>query len=285
LIPGLNVNFPARLYAKKVSHHIRIAGLKFHNFSSFVLIFTMILTLVSCEEFVSSQTDSHLQKTEIIIAGTVRDIFSQAAVYGATIQLGEDYQVYSDVKGQFLIQYLLTTDDERNKPLSLQISAPNYFPFDQELVIYPMDYDLEISLVYAAPIIQESVLVLHQFIEFRELLYVCQLLLTDYQGYSDVDSVKAIFYYLNNQTQEVRRLISPMVYIAAVSQNTAYFEATAFPDISDIWELQKYYDISAVDKSGYSTYVQDMIPAMTGDTLIFPPVFVQPYYNFSIAVQ
>ena len=259
--------------------------MKFNNFFSIILTFTVILTLLGCEEFVSSQTNSNLQKTEINISGTVRNVFSQSVVYGATIKLGEDYQAYSDYNGQFSIRYVLTTDDERNKPVFLQISAPNYFSFQQELVIYPLDYNLEISLIYAAPIIQESVLVPYQFPESRDPIFVCQVLLIDYQGYSDVDSVKAIFHYLNDQTQEVRRLVSPMLYISAVSQNSAYFEATAFPDISDIWKIQNYYEISAVDKSGYSTYIQDMIPARTGDTLIFPPVFIQPPFDFSRSVQ
>jgi len=259
--------------------------MKFKNFSSIIFTFTVILTLVSCVEFVSSQTDSNLQKTEILIAGTIRDILNQSVVNGATIQLGDDYQVFSDINGQFSIRYILTTDDERNKPLSVQITAPNYFPFTQELVIYPVDYNLEISLIYAAPIIQESVLVLYQFTDFDIPLFVCQILLKDYQGFSDVDSVRAIFYYLNNQTQEIRQLIAPMVYIAAASQNAAYFEATAYPELSAVWELRSYYDISAVDKSGYSTYIQDMIPAYSGDTPIFQPVFVPPHSELSMSVQ
>ena len=242
-----------------------------------IITFMAIFTFLSCEKFISSQTESNLQKTEISISGSITDIFTQGEVYGASIQLGENYQTFSDVNGQFSIQYQLTTDDERNKLVSLQISAPNYFPFNQEMVIYPVDYDLEILLTYAAPIIRESVLVLHQFVEFDIPLYVCQVLVEDYQGYSDVDSVKAIFYYLNSQTQEVQKITSPMVFIAAASFRAAYYEATAYPDLSGReWEIRKNFDISAVDSSGYSTYIQDMVPAISGDIPLFPPVFVPP---------
>ena len=251
--------------------------MRYKFFSPIVPVFILLSLFLSCEEFIGSQTESNLQKTDIIIPGSITDIFTQAEVFGASIQLGENYQVTSDVNGQFSIQYQLTTDDERNKPISLQISAANYFPFQQELVIFPVDYQLKISLTYAAPIIRESVLVLHQFPELDIPIYVCQALVEDYQGYHDVDSVKAVFYYLNPQTQEIKQLVTPMVFIAAASFRAAYYEATAYPDLLDsLWQIRKYFDLSAIDSSGYSTYIQDMVPAMSGDLPLFPPVYLPP---------
>jgi len=251
--------------------------MRYNIFLSVVTLFILLSVFLSCEEFIGSQTESNLQTTDIIISGSITDIFTQAEVFGASIRLGENYQATSDVNGQFSIQYQLTTDDERNKPVSLQISAANYFPFEQELLIFPVDYQLKISLTYAAPIIRESVLVFHIFPEIGVPLYVCQALVEDYQGYQEVDSVKAIFYYLNSQTQEVKQIITNMVLIAPASFRAAYYETTASPELLDsLWLIRNYFDISAVDSLGFSTYIQDMIPAMSGDIPLFPPVYLPP---------
>jgi hypothetical protein len=252
-------------------------SIKYKIILSVILFFILLSAFLSCEEFTGSQTESNLQTTDIIISGSITDIFTQNEVSGASVQLGENYQATSDVNGQFSIHYQLTTDDERNKPVSLQISAANYIPFKQELLIFPVDYQLKISLTYAAPIIRESVLVFHIFPEIGVPLYVCQALVEDYQGYQDIDSVKVIFYYLNSQTQEVKQIITPMVFIAAASFRAAYYEATAYPDLLDsLWQIRKYFDLSAIDSSGYSTYIQDMVPAMSGDLPLFPPVYLPP---------
>ncbi len=245
-------------------------------------IFYFIITSLSifgqgCQEFISSNTQSQLHKTNITISGIINDIYNNTAVYEASITFGKDYQTFSDVDGRFSILYRLTTDDERNRPVRLQITARNYLPFEQEIIIYPLDYALEIGLIYAAPIIRESVLVLYQFDDFDIPLYVCQALIEDYQGYSDIDSVNAIFFYLNTDTQEIRRLTIPMTLIAPASSRSAYYEATAYPQLESVWEIRTNFDLQATDQSGYSTYVQDMVPPMTGDTPLFPPVFVPPF--------
>ncbi len=220
-------------------------------------------------------------KNEHHISGIVRDFYNQTSVHGATVRFGEDYQTASDVNGRFSIRYQLTTDDERNRPVKLQITARNYLPFEQEIIIYPLDYSLEISLIYAAPIIRESVFFLHQFDEFDVPLYVCQALVEDYQGYTDIDSVSVILFYVNTETQDRRKLTLPMTLIALASSRAAYYEATAYPQLAGVWEIRTNFDLQATDRLGYSTYVQDMVPPMTGDTPLIPPVFVPPHSGFS----
>jgi len=247
--------------------------------SAIIYFFITLLSIVSegCEEFISSNTQSELHKTKITISGTINDIYNNTVVYGARINLGNDYQTFSDVDGRFSILYRLTTDDERNRPILLKITARNYLPFEQQIIIYPMDYSLEVNLIYATPIVRESVFVLYQFDGFDIPLYVCQALIEDYQGYTDIDSVIAIFFYLHTDTQEIKRLTVPMTLIAPASSRAAYYEATAYPQLESVWEIRTNFDLQATDQSGYSTYIQDMVPPMTGDTPLFPPVFVPPH--------
>ena len=239
----------------------------------FIIILGSMFSL-TCEKYINSQVDSNLNDQEIIVSGTVINEFTQQPIYKAYVNFG-GRDTLTDPGGHFEILYRLSADDNRNKPVPFLVSANNYFDYKLETIIAPIDYTLNVNLVYAAPIVRNSVFVLHSF-NGQDPLAVVQAHLFDYQGADEIDTAWATFFYVNDFTQERRASQIPMVFVEKLSYNAAHYEALALTEYMDMWKVQQNYEIFVRDSLGYSTSIQDRPPPLTGDTLIFPPVYYMP---------
>jgi hypothetical protein len=134
---------------------------------------------------------------------------------------------------------------------------------------------MNISLTYASPIVKNSVLVLYQFSHLTYPLYVCQALIHDYQGFSDINSVKVTFYYKNSLSNEKLEITANMFRIENVSELSSHFQSTAYTQIHSL-DLQQYVDITASDKLEYSCFQRHIVLPQTTDTLLFTPIYTPP---------
>jgi hypothetical protein len=246
----------------------------FHKMKYFIIL--CILFFLNCEKYINSYTDSNLNDREIKVSGTVVNEFTGHPIKRAEVNFGGQGSV-TDHLGQFELRYFLTVDNDRNKPVEMKVSATNYFDFIRSSIIAPIDYTILVSMTYAAPIVENSVLVRHYFVVEEMDLVVVQALVFDYQGVDEIDSVGTALYYRNEEDETLRTSNIPLRFVEKVSEKAAHYQAVAIPTYQDIWHIQKFFDIYVEDSLGYSTFVEDgPVDPWTSDTLIFQPIYYPP---------
>ena len=183
--------------------------------------------------------------------------YTNTPVENAIIQVGNQTTVTDD-SGKYSLIYTYESDEERNKPIEVIVVAENYITHNTSIIIYPVENQLDISLVYAAPIIEKSIL-------FGN---ICQAIVTDYQGAEDIKS-GIVYVYFN---------FSPMGYtyekpyninvVKTISENTSYFQCIVDSSLDEYGYITKKYKLVFEDWHGYSNYtIKTTVP---GDTLLFP---------------
>jgi hypothetical protein len=206
-----------------------------------------LLTLINCDtdRFLGYNYEAESLVESAPISGRVTNIFTSAPVTSATIKIGS-YETLTDINGGYLLVYSLGTDEERDRPIPVTVSAPNYFSKSLETIIYPQALELNFSLEYAAPIIESAV------ITPRDILTVnCDATVFDYQGVDDIDSVIAVFTYFDSLKARTEIPVD-MTRLQILSQNRAAYQCTAryvnrlYGDLNT-----KGFQIIAKDKSGF----------------------------------
>ena len=240
------------------------------------LIIVCTLFFLHCDKYINSQTDSNLNDRVITISGTVISEFTNQPIKGAVVNFGGQ-NTLTDHQGQFKLHYRLTVDDDRNKPVEMIVTAYNYFDYQQSYYVAPIDFTINARMIYAAPIIENSVLVKYYFVAQEMDLVVVQARIFDYQGADDIDSVGTILYYRNEEDQTFKTSAIPMRFVEKLSYNSAHYQAVAIPTYQEIWHFQRNFDVYAEDSQGFSTFVRDApINPLSGDTLILPPIYYPP---------
>ena len=201
------------------------------------------------------EADQLIQSSTIF--GTVLMSYTSTPVENAKIQFGNQTTL-SDEQGKYTLDYIFEDDEDRDKSIDVIVSADKYITHITSIVIYPVENQLDISLVYAAPIIEKSIL-------FGN---ICQAIVTDYQGAEDIKS-GIVYVYFN---------FSPMGYtyekpyninvVKTISENTSYFQCIVDSSLDEYGYITKKYKLVFEDWHGYSNYtIKTTAP---GDTLLFP---------------
>jgi len=261
------------LIGKKCHHNISRKGTGMAG-KMFVIIILGSLFFLTCEKYINSQVDSQFNDLDIVVSGTVLNEFTKQPIYHAYINFG-GRDTLTDPDGHFEISYRLKADDNRNKPVPFSVSANNYFDYQIETIVAPIDYTFNVNLVYAAPIVRNSSFLLYSF-SGQEPLALVQSVLFDYQGADEIDTAWTTFFYVNDFTQERKASRIPMVFVEKISHNAAHYQSLALTEYMDMWKVQQNYEIYVEDSLGYSTSIQDRPPPLIGDTLIFPPIYYVP---------
>ncbi len=230
-------------------------------------IFPVIIILAfyfSCEQYTTG-FNYDTQSPELTrISGIVSNKFTDENVKDATIRMNNQ-ETRTGEFGEYVIHLAVGTDQQRDKPVEVEVTAENYLPFLTEFILYPESREFDIPLEYAAPIVLKNAL---GVTKGRDDM-ICQVLILDYQGYSDIDSVEAIFYYSKSGVSryEIRRF--EMDFVRNTSDTTAFYEAIAPFSLEQDWGIdpRKNHEIYAVDKSGYSVLNDS---GVNSDTLLFP---------------
>lgn len=228
-----------------------------------------LLVLAACEQYIGFDYEAESVEHTAKISGTVRNVFTDKRVGNALIQMGTQ-TTRSDNRGEYLIHYILRSDEERDKPVQVSISADNYLPFSDSFVLYPGDTEFDPRLEYAAPIIQKNALAFESEISGDPAL-VCQAQILDYQGVDDINTVMATFSYAKEGEPGYKKIKIDMNSVQSISAIVAYYQCIVPTTLPDGWVFYPFtdYQIFAEDHEGYSHTIYDVL----SDTLLFSPIF------------
>ena len=218
----------------------------------------------ACEKFTGFDYESESIGTHSIIHGRIQNIFDQTSVENAEISIGV-MTIYTDNAGNYSVDYIIGVDEERNKPLDFILRAENYYPLDTSIVIFPPEMQFNLQLVYAAPIIEKAwtgiVPVIVPISQETFIYPVTQIMVTDYQGITTLDSIMTTFYYAQMGAAEFRKFPMIMRQDSILTETTAYYEAIGPSNIGgdflfydrsmDIYvsDNEKYFDLKTLDDS------------------------------------
>ena len=223
----------------------------------------ILLFYLSCDtdRFLGYDIDAQDLLETTIISGEVINFYDGMPVYKAIVKIGI-LETLTDYNGNFQITYILSDDENRNKPIPISIAKENYFPFEDSTLIVPSSINLNFNLRYAAPIIRGIARRTHPTNQFQ---VVCQTIIRDYQGITNIDSVIAVLPYLNALGQ-VNLLISEMKFMGAVSDIEAYYQVNI-----EASNLNPYFWILAKDKDSYSDSLFHSTRPAVPDIWLFDP--------------
>ncbi|GAB4363239.1 MAG: hypothetical protein Kow0042_00880 [Calditrichia bacterium] len=235
----------------------------------FIISFGFLMIFFSgCKEFTGYKYDADPLSEQARIQGTIINIFTGKPVEDALIQFGE-LKTLTDENGQYFLVYPLGPDESRDKPVPITITARNYESYRDSLILYPQTMEYHAQLVYAAPIIEQTAMV-----PVTSGLFVCEAVVRDYQGITDIDSVKATIWYAKDLEPFPRILQIGMDYIGSPPQSSdrGYFQCLVLSGLSQGWFLVEQYRITAEDRAGNTHEIFKEFRLSRPDTLLFPPV-------------
>jgi hypothetical protein len=225
----------------------KILSMNLVNYSYIFFLIFLFLILEGCERYIGYNYDVESIGEKARVFGSIKNIYTGEPVISANIQIGI-FRTSSDHNGSFLIFYNLGTDEERNKPVPVSVTATDYYPYNDEILIFPQDNMIDIQMVYAAPIIVKHYGGWHQSLSGITYL-VLQAEVTDYQGINTLDSVQATFFI--NDGEESHEVLWGMKQIYQTSDITAFYQIYANPLTFSPWFLEERFLIRVWDNEGY----------------------------------
>lgn len=210
------------------------------------VLFLIVFTVTNCEKYFGYNYDAESLIESVSISGTVTNSFTSQPVSSASVKIGV-YETFTDKNGDYLLIYPLGSDEERDKPIPVLVSATNYFPDSLNIIIYPQPLELKFSLVYGAPIIESAALV-----PSDPPTATATAVVFDYQGVNDIDSVAAIFTYFDSLNVKTEKVV-PMFRTRILSDNQAEYQCNTEIFSDSFGNLNfKHFQIVATDKAGFS---------------------------------
>ena len=231
--------------------------------------YTLLLLLIffGCEKFTGHNYESESIADKSRVYGTIRNKFnSSERVVNAHVEIGY-ITTSTDSSGNYDVDYIISTDDNRNKPVDIYITAPNYHDLQTDFLVFPPESKIDLSMEYGAPIIEKI------WIGVPEEI-VHQVLVTDYQGIENIQSVTTGIYYVKFDDPEIRIETIAMQLYNKLSENSAYYYATALPSLPDGW----FYDpvdpthiqFTVTDRDSFVTLIDQKYSDIMSPTPLFP---------------
>jgi len=237
-----------------------------HHIFNILCIFMLILP--GCEKYISYDYSAGSIGNLIEIRGLVSDMFDGEPVLSARIDVGGQI-TFSDNSGHYTIEYVLGIDEQRDKPVILTIAADNYMPYEQEVILYPVDTVINIRMEYGAPIIDKI------WIGLYESLIVFQTRIRDYQSVDNIQQVVSEMHYFKNGEPDSRALEQLMTQISVVDSNVAIYQSFGPLSLGDGWffELRKFL-ITVYDMDGFMDDVDQINDDNWSPDTLFTPISV-----------
>ena len=168
------------------------------------------------------------------------------------------------------------TAENRDQPVPVTISAPNYQTLNTSFIIYPEPTRLDFQLVYAAPIIEKNSLLLYKGLDNEEQ-EICQAIIVDYQGINDIKEVKASFYYTRKDNPNSFYFTYPLYLMGTNGGTEGHYQAI-IPLIYKYHQLAWYlytdrYELQAEDYEGHIHHIIGKTSKVVPDPLLFDPGF------------
>lgn len=208
---------------------------------SYMLYFLIIFT-ISCDfdRYVGYDLDAQELLETTRVSGTVRNFYTLLPVPNARIRVGL-LETISDINGRYNINYILTDDENRNKPVELNVQAHNFFSFTDTTLLKPISNQFNFRIKYAAPIVQQAARV---YDNSNPFIVTCQSIVFDYQGWENISSVHIVFFYAIGSDS----LILQMERVYEQDANTAYYQVIREDEVS----FTDDYFIIVEDFDGFS---------------------------------
>ncbi len=237
-----------------------------------LLLISPILFLLQCEKITGYNYDVKPLNNTVRVYGEVKNVFTDRAVEDALVQIGIQ-TTSTDIYGEYQVQYILGAAEDRNQPVPVAISAPNYETLNTSFIIYPEPTRLDFQLVYAAPIIEQNSLLLYKGLD-GEPQEICQAIIVDYQGVNDIKEVKASFYYTQPNNPNSYYFTYPLHLIETNGGIEGHYQAIIPLVYQFEWFLYtESYELQAEDYEGHIHHIIGKTSKMVPDPLLFDPGF------------
>ncbi len=187
-----------------------------------VLIPFLLLNLIGL--FIGCDSDRYLSYNFTVdspakvtkISGVIKHLYTGEGVKNAQITFDTQF-VESANNGEFLLNFILSGDEQFDKTYPVRITAEGYYPLDTTIVIYPNENVASYVLDYGAPVVLSAELTA-QNLAFATV--------RDYQGISTIDTVTVLGYFIDTVPGSNRTvwLEYPMVRTQILDERTAIYE-------------------------------------------------------------
>ena len=227
-------------------------------FLKFVFIAPLLL-ITGCEKYIGFQYEAPSSHKIARITGKITNTFTGEPVPDANVIFGYQ-QTVTDKYGKYKIDYLLRDDDQRDKPVPVEISAFNYNTKTSELIIFPQETTLDATLDYAAPIIRKY----YYGVGIDYTTY--EVMVQDYQGVGDIRSVIVVFYYRKEGESEYLGVYMNAEYRRSVNATTAIYAFTNLTKIENGWSIKpEKQKIRAEDYEAHSDEINERYTNLRSD--------------------
>jgi len=232
-----------------------------------VFLVTFLFYLTGCD--VDRYTGYRFDTTDLAqtteISGTVRNYYSEEIVFNAKLRFGTQ-ETLTDAKGHFTLQYLLSVDEQRNKPTDVEIFKTDFYDYHTQITLLPNRNILDFDLKYAAPIVRKTALV-----PIQNDKLACQAEVQDFQGLATLASVEMIAFY-GNTSGTADSILYKLNFKQLLDFKSGYYQII----IPASQKLLPYYYLKARDREGYSMRLFHTISNRFPDKLLFDPYQALP---------
>lgn len=226
----------------------------------------LVIIFFGCEKFTEYNYDSDSIGHSSHIYGTVLNTFyPYQPVKNARVELGY-LTFYADSLGKYDINYILGVDDNRNKPVDIVVSAPDYHDLVTEIIVQIPEQNLNLNLDYAAPKIDSI------WIGVQSNVYH-QVIVTDNQGFENIQSVVTIFYYANIFDPVIKTRTMEMTFKGVVLESniSAYYQAVPSASYEEGWHYtNRWINFVVIDKDGFSQVINKKYSNIISPDPLFP---------------
>lgn len=210
-----------------------------------------LLVFSSCDKYISYSYEAESIASKSNVDGMVYDIHQHIKVSNAEISIG-GVTTFSDKDGLYNLEYILGVDDQRDKPVKVLVTAPNYLPLDTGIVFYPGPRDLDLIMEYGAPRIQK----IWMGVTIGQV--EVQVQVRDFQGIDNIDYIRSKSYYHKMHENEVKSYTAFMDFVMTdtLMAHTYFFRSTAPFMVDDGWYFEiRQFEVEAVDYDGLNHLV------------------------------
>lgn len=230
-----------------------------------LIIIFLLLTSCEPEKYWGSQLEGEALLETARISGQVTNFYTAEGVSGARLKFAET-ETAANIYGFYYLNYILSEDELRNKPVPVTITANNYYPHSDILTLNSADLELNYVLKYGAPLILRKAFVPANL----GLSALVQAEVLDYQGAESITEVMVRLYQEKPQQgyeyYPMRRLGSDNTLSANYSVNVPFsvdYKAAGF-------EYHQSFDLIVVDNEAFDDTVHFGINLRDPDVPIFP---------------
>jgi hypothetical protein len=210
-----------------------------------------LLFFLSCEKYISYSYEAGSIASKANVTGAVYDKHQKIRVGNAEISFN-GVTTTSDKDGFYNLEYILGVDEQRDKPVNVLVTAPNYLPLDTGIVFYPGPRDLDLVMEYGAPRIQKI------WMGVTNGKVEVQVQVRDFQGIDNIDYIRSKSYYHKMHENEVKSYTAFMNFIMpdTLLPNSYFFRSTAPIMVDDGWYFElRQFEVEAVDHDGFNHLV------------------------------